>query len=74
MTKAEAVAHLQQMHQTKKVTRDTIIAWYCFFEDKLPRCRPESSRAELLKTLQLWQDLTHRGGAPGLPSDYTIEV
>lgn len=70
MDKAAALTTIQRMHETRTVTNDAIIAWYYFYNHKLPRMHPERSDIDLIRTIALWMKLTDRGGAPGFPFQY----
>lgn len=70
MTLDESLAHLQHMHAAQAVSRESIIAWYTFYGDKLPTMNPERSEVNLIRTVALWMRLTDQGGAPGFPWDY----
>ena len=70
MTIDESLVHLQHMHATQTVSRESIIAWYTFYRDKLPTMNPERSEIDLIRTIALWMRLTGQGGAPGFPWNY----
>ncbi len=74
MDKTEALKEIQRMHADKIVRRESIIAWYKFYSNKLPRMHPERSIVELIQTIDLWMDLTDKGGQPGFPFQYQSEL
>lgn len=73
MNKHKAYRRLQEMHESHRISPQTVIAWYHFYSDKLPRMRPENSRQELLATFAVWQALAARGGGPEIPAGYAID-
>ena len=74
MTVKSNLAHIQEMHERQLVTRDSIINWYYFYANKLPKMKPERSNADLVRTIALWMELTDSGGAPGFPFDYKTDI
>jgi hypothetical protein len=70
VTRDESMEHLQHMHTTQTVSRESIIAWYTFYRDKLPTMNPDRSEVDLIRTVALWMQLTDQGGAPRFPWDY----
>ncbi len=74
MTKPEALQAIQRMHETRTVTKESVIGWYSFYSDKLPRMRPEQSDSALVRTVSLWMTLTDRGGSPEFPFDYRADI
>ena len=66
----QALQHIQRMHETETVRRESIIGWYCFYAKKLPSMQLERSDVDLSRTIALWMELTDRGGSPGFPHDY----
>ena len=70
-------AHLeaiQQMHETKTVTRDALIGWYGWYQSQLPPLKPVRSDTDLLLTLATWMDLTEKGGQPAFPYEYRTDL
>lgn len=74
MNKEDALAEIQKMHETKKVTKESIIGWYSFYSHKLPKMKPERSDVDLIRTIALWMDLTDKGGRPPFPYDYKSKL
>ena len=75
MSVAEATVELKRMHETKTVTKASVIAWYRFYEDRLPlKLFPESSPGDVERALSLWRELTTRGGKPEFPSQYRLQI
>ena len=70
MRPGEAARHLQRMHETQLVARESIIAWYTLYRHKLPSMSPERSELDLIRTVALWMRLTDRGGVPEFPYEY----
>jgi hypothetical protein len=74
MHKKDALAEIQKMHETKEVTRNSIIGWYSFYSHKLPKMKPERSDVDLVRTIALWMELTEKGGKPPFPYDYKSKI
>lgn len=74
MNRAEALQEIQRMHEHRTVRPESIVAWYRFYSNKLPRMYPERSDVDLIRTAALWMELTDRGGSPGFPFDYRSEL
>jgi len=74
MDKEQALKTIQHMHETRTITRESIIGWYYFYSHKLPKMFPERSEAGLIRTIALWMELTDKGGAPAFPHDYKSEL
>jgi len=74
LTKEDALREIQKMHKTKTVFRESIIGWYYFYSEKLPKMHPERSLADLIRTIDLWMRLTDRGGQPGFPYEYKCGI
>lgn len=70
MSLQDAIGRIREMHDTQTVRQMSIIAWYYFYQDKLPKMTPERSLADLILTTALWMELTDKGGSPGFPYDY----
>jgi hypothetical protein len=66
--------HIREMHERQLVTRDSVINWYYFYADKLPKMAPERSDADLIRTIALWMELTDKGGSPGFPFEYKTDI
>ena len=67
MTKENALKQIQLMHEQKLITKDSIVGWYSFYSNKLPKMKPERSSADLVRTIALWMELTEKGGSPEFP-------
>jgi hypothetical protein len=67
-------AHIQEMHERQLVTRESVINWYLFYANKLPKMTPERSDADLIRTIALWMELTDKGGSPEFPFDYKTDI
>ncbi|MFQ5752802.1 MAG: hypothetical protein ACE5HI_12470 [bacterium] len=74
MHKEDALVEIQKMHETKEVTRKSIIGWYSFYSQKLPKMKPERSDVDLIRTIALWMDLTDKGGRPPFPYNYKSKI
>ena len=74
MHKEDALAEIQKMHETKEVTRKSIIGWYSFYSHKLPKMKPERFDVDLIRAIALWMDLTDKGGRPPFPYDYKSKI
>ncbi len=74
MDKKSALSMIDKMHETRTVTNESIIAWYYFYEGKLPKMNPERSEVDLVRTVALWMKLTDMGGVPEFPYDYRSAV
>jgi len=74
MDREQALKKIQHMHETRTITRESIIGWYYFYSNKLPRMLPERSEVDLIRTIALWMELTDKGGAPAFPYDYKSEL
>jgi len=74
MDEDSALHEIQRMHEAKTVRRESIIGWYYWYADKLPRMHPERSVVDLVRTGALWMELTDRGGKPGFPYEYRSEL
>ena len=70
MDSQQAADEIQRMHETETVRRESIIAWYNFYANKLPSMQPQRSDVDLIRTIVLWMELTDRRGSPGFPYDY----
>ena len=66
----QASQEIQRMHETETLRRESIIAWYSLYANKLPSMQPERSDVDLIRTIAIWMELTDRGGSPGFPYDY----
>jgi hypothetical protein len=66
--------HIREMHERQLVTKDSVINWYYFYADKLPKMTPEKSDADLIRTMALWMELTDKGGSPEFPYDYKTDI
>ena len=74
MTRPEALLAIQKMHETRAVTKESIVAWYCVYSLKLPRMKPERSESDLVRTVSLWMTLTDQGCSPKFPFDYRADI
>lgn len=74
MDKDEGLREIQRMHETETIRPESIIGWYHWYSDKLPRMHPERSKVDLVRTAALWMELTDRGGAPAFPYTYRSEL
>lgn len=74
MNREDALREIQKMHETKTVLQESVIGWYCFYSYKLPKMHPERSLTDLIKTIDLWMELTDRGGAPEFPYEYKCGI
>ena len=74
MDKTTALSYIQKMHETKCVTRESVIAWYHFYSHSLPKMFPERSDIDLIRTISLWMELTDKGGNPKFPFDYRSQL
>ena len=70
MSRANYLAQIQQMHASGVVSRDAVIAWYRFYESSLPKMQPERSVVDLIRTVNLWMQLTDQGGPQPFPFEY----
>jgi|GEM_PF-3369189 len=70
MDKKQALEAIQRMHETRTITRESILGWYHFYSNKLPKMYPERSEVDLIRTIALWMELTDKGGSPAFPYDY----
>lgn len=69
-----AAQEIRRMHETETVHRESIVAWYHFYADKLPKMHPGRSDVDLIRTAALWMKLSDRGGNPGFPYDYRSKL
>ncbi len=74
MTTENALKQIQLMHEQKLITKDSIIGWYSFYSNKLPKMKPGRSSADLVRTISLWMELTEKGGSPEFPYDYNTDI
>ena len=73
MTKENALEQIQLMHKKRLISKESIVGWYSFYSNKLPKIKPERSSADLIRTIGIWMELPrHEHPHLGVVCNYAI--